>query len=829
MRILLVTTDSSPELVGEMERQGHDVTVEADVAEARRLLAREAVDVLGVEGGAVAADGRWLETLRASAAPGVLVLGLAASHARAHLEPLLEAGVDEYLVAPYAPAEVEGRLRLLANRRAAFLRQQGRRGPGLGELGRLTDLFQLQSDVMQAGLEVRRVMERICEQARALCGAEGAAVGLVEGKELVYHATAGSVESFQGFRLKVDTSLTGASVLSGEVLHTGDTELDARVNQEATRPFGIRSMITVPLRHGERVAGALNIVSLRPHAFEERDVRTMELLAVMLGAAITNATEYEAKQKLAAERAAALTALQETQELFASFMNNGPALAYMKDAQGRRVWANEPYRRFYQLEAADLLSVQDGELLPTAVVEHVRQEDREVLETGRPTASEMMLPSPDGHEHHWLTYRFVVRDGSGRRFLGGVSLDITERKQAEAALRRSEEGFRALIENAPEAIFVHRGGPLVYVNPAALQFLGLPASEVVGASVLRFVHPEDQEQARGLLDVAPAQVRGEVRELRFSRPHGRVMTAEVSCLSVVFHGEPATVVSARDTTERVQMQARLVLSDRLVAMGTLAAGVAHEINNPLAFVISNLSFLATELRTLAGELPLGRVEEVEEVLREAAMGANRVRQIVSDLKMFSRAEEDTPTAVNLQNVLESALTIARAELRSRARVVRDFQEVPPVEGSEGRFGQVFLNLLINAAQAIPQGQPERNEIRVTLRAEQEHVHVEVTDTGAGIPPEMRSRIFDPFFTTKPVGEGTGLGLFVCQGIVARFGGEISMESEVGKGTTFRVSLPMSRGGRARRPSMVPVVPRVSLTPVPSSESPKEGGAGRRQG
>ncbi|HYH99897.1 PAS domain S-box protein, partial [Hyalangium sp.] len=594
-----------------------------------------------------------------------------------------------------------------------------------------------------------------------------------------------------------------------EVLSTGDTETDERVNREATRKVGVRSIIAMPLRHGLRVSGALNIASSRPHAFTERDTRTMELLAGMLGAAMANAVEYEAKQTLASERAEALSALQETQELFSSFMNNSPALAYMKDTEGRRVWANEPYRRFFRLEGAELHDVTDEELMPEEAVAHVRQRDREVLESGRPMTTEAMIPAPDGNEHHWLTYRFLVKDEAGRRFLGAASLDITERKRAEAALRRSEESFRSLIEGSPEAIFVHRGGPLLYVNRSALRFLGLPASELVGTPVLQYVHPEDQEMATGVLDAAPEMVCSGAFELRFLQRNGRVMTAEVSCLSVVFHGEPATVVSARDLTERKQMQSRLVLSDRLVAMGTLAAGVAHEINNPLTFVISNLSFLANELGTLAGEVPPGRLAESEEVLREAAMGANKVRQIVADLKTFSRADDDVPTSVNLQNVIESAITIARAELRYRARVVRDYVEVPPVEGSEGRLGQVFLNLLINAAQAIPQGQPEHNEIRIKLRTVQGHVIVEMRDTGAGIPPEMRSRIFDPFFTTKPAGVGTGLGLFVCQGIVTRFGGEISMESEVGRGTTFRIIFPTARGFRSGRLTPAPLPPGAS--------------------
>ncbi|WP_224240829.1 PAS domain S-box protein [Hyalangium gracile] len=800
-----------------MRRLGHDTLVESDLVAAGRILARESMDVVAVEASRLTTGARWLESLRAASPHGLLVLGLAASLDEEELSPLLTAGVDEFLVAPFPPADVRGRLTLLAQRRAAS--DQSLRERGRGEVARLADIVQLQSELLHAGLELQLVMQRICEHARSMCRADGAAVGMLEGNTLVYRITVGCVAAFQGFRLPVHESLTGASLLGGEVLYSADTERDPRVNVEATRKIGIRSMIAVPLRHGDRVVGGLNILSLRPHAFTEQETRTMELLAVMLGAALANATEFEAKQALASERAAALSALQESQELFSSFMNNSPALAYMKDSEGRRVWANEPYRRFFRLESAQQPASAERPLMPDEAVEHLRQKDREVLESGQPSTTEAQVFAPDGREHCWLTYRFIVRDGAGRRFLAAVSLDITERKRMEAAMRRSEESFRALIEGSPEAIFVHRGGPLVYVNPSALSFLGLSRPEVVGMSVLQFVHPDDRAQATGMLDVAPAQVRSGTSELRFLRRGGRVMTAEVSRMTLVFDGEPATVVSARDLTERKQMQSRLVLSDRLAAMGTLAAGVAHEINQPLTFVISNLAFLAGEVRALAGELPPGRLAEAEEVLREAEMGANKVKHIVADLKTFSRAEEDAPTVVNLQNVLESALTIARAELRNRARVVRDYADVPPVEGSESRFGQVFLNLLINAAQAIPEGHPDRNEIRVKLRAVQGHVIVEVSDTGAGIPPEMRSRIFDPFFTSKPVGVGTGLGLFVCQGIITRFGGEISVESQVGQGTTFRLIFPSARGFRESCSTpAVRVEPREGAAAVPASSS-----------
>jgi two-component system, NtrC family, sensor kinase len=428
----------------------------------------------------------------------------------------------------------------------------------------------------------------------------------------------------------------------------------------------------------------------------------------------------------------------------------------------------------------------------------MRQQDLEVLETGRTSVSEAMIPARDGTEYHWITYRFLLKDQNGRTLLAHAALDISEHTRAEVALRRSEESFRSLIERSPEAIFIHRGGPLVYVNPSALVFLKQPASRVEGAPLLDFVHPEDRALAQAMLGL-PGRALAGARELRFLSANGRVLTAEVSCMNLSFLGKPATVISARDLTERRQMQTRLVLSDRLVAMGTLAAGVAHEINNPLAFVVSNLNFMATELQAVARELPPGRVAELEEVLREASMGTTRMRQIVGDLKLLSRADDETRAPVNLQDVIESALTIARAELRPRARVVRDYADVALVEGSEGRFAQVFLNLLINAAQAIAPGQPDLNEIRITLRSAAGHVIAEVKDTGAGIPTELRARIFDPFFTTKPVGEGTGLGLFVCQGIVTRFGGELSVDSEVGHGTTFRLIFPAVKAPHEQPP------------------------------
>jgi CheY-like chemotaxis protein len=243
----------------------------------------------------------------------------------------------------------------------------------------------------------------------------------------------------------------------------------------------------------------------------------------------------------------------------------------------------------------------------------------------------------------------------------------------------------------------------------------------------------------------------------------------------------------------------------MATVGTLAAGVAHEINNPLAAVLANLEFAvdgSAELISEFGSSP--RLTGLQESLRDARDSAERVRQIVKDLKIFSRAEEDRRGAVDTQRVMESTLRMAWNEIRHRARLVKLYGRVPHVDANESRLGQVFLNLIVNAAQAVPEGRADSNEIRITTSTDSSgRVVVEIRDTGPGIPPETLKNLFTPFFTTKPAGVGTGLGLAICQRIVTGLGGEISVESHVGVGTTFKVFLPVARGAQEDEPA-VPV-------------------------
>lgn len=268
-----------------------------------------------------------------------------------------------------------------------------------------------------------------------------------------------------------------------------------------------------------------------------------------------------------------------------------------------------------------------------------------------------------------------------------------------------------------------------------------------------------------------------------------------------------------DVTERRALEARLRVADRMASMGTIAAGVAHEINNPLSYVIGNLSHIQERFARLEAD-----DVDLRDALADVREGAERVRRIVGDLRSFSRspAKEERREMVELIPLVESCLAMAGNEIRHRARIVRDYDDVAAVKGDRGRLAQVFLNLLVNAAHAIPEGAAEHNEIRVSVRpAEPGWLSVQVRDSGSGIPEAIRERILEPFFTTKPAGVGTGLGLAIGNSIVQSMGGELTFESAEGVGTAFTVRLPAYVSeARAVRAAPAPAAP---VTPVRKAE------------
>jgi CheY-like chemotaxis protein/signal transduction histidine kinase len=389
---------------------------------------------------------------------------------------------------------------------------------------------------------------------------------------------------------------------------------------------------------------------------------------------------------------------------------------------------------------------------------------------------------------------------------------FADKDASETAARSHATVLRSILESMADGVVVaDQHGEFTLWNPAAEAVLQIPsrpgdAPTIFASDRVTPLAQEDMPLTRAMggesVDRAELFVRHDkVPDGAWLSVNARPIRDDAS----VSHGAVAVL---RDVTLEKATQAQLMVGDRMASLGTLAAGVAHEINNPLMAVIGNLDLAIKDVTDLAektaGQLDLG---ELVEELRDAREASERVRQIVRDVKLFSRAEDDRRGLVDIQRALESSLRIAWNEIRHRARLVREYKEVPPVLANESRIGQVFLNLIVNAAQAIPEGRADRNEIRISTCVDPKgRVRVDVTDTGQGMTLEVVSRIFTPFYTTKPVGVGTGLGLAICHQLVTQIGGEIVVDTQVGRGTTFQVYLPASGDVAVTTGPLPPVEP-----------------------
>lgn len=359
-----------------------------------------------------------------------------------------------------------------------------------------------------------------------------------------------------------------------------------------------------------------------------------------------------------------------------------------------------------------------------------------------------------------------------------------------------EQFLEAIIENIPDMIFVKDAKDLRFIrfNRAAEQLLGYQRDELIGKNDYDFFPKEEADfftaKDRAVLD------KGEMLDIADERIQTKAFgerilhTKKIPVVSE--EGEPQYLLGiSEDITEKKRLQARVAENDRMASVGLLAAGVAHEINNPLTFMLLNLRLVTDRLSKLENAPDAQvQVKNAAAKLEQVIDGAHRVKEIVRDLMTFSRAQPDTaggPVEVNA--VLDRVVNMAKNEIRYRAQLVKNYGDIPRVLGSEGRLAQVFLNLIINAAHAIEDGAPEDNEIRLKTYNDTQHLIVEVHDTGHGISQEHQQRVFDPFFTTKEPGSGCGLGLSICRNIVESIGGTINISSGQG-GTAVAVHLPL---------------------------------------
>jgi two-component system, cell cycle sensor histidine kinase and response regulator CckA len=393
----------------------------------------------------------------------------------------------------------------------------------------------------------------------------------------------------------------------------------------------------------------------------------------------------------------------------------------------------------------------------------------------------------------------------------GVVRQQNELEGSVAALRTSRHELRQLIERLPEGVLIHRGGIVAWANASMLESLGYATlDEVLGRNILDFLPAEDRELLMKAMATAQGNeaIDARLEGTRVVRPDGTTRILHASAVQhVEFEGVMSRLVVLRDVTEQHRLRDQLAIAERMALLGRLAAGIAHEINNPLAYTHTSIEVALREVAALSSPL---RTSKLEETLVRAREGAERVRGIVRDMKVFTRADGEPSEAVDLAAVLDSTLALAANAIAPRARVIRRYGHAPRARATQGRLGQLFLNLVLNAVDAIPDGHADRNEIRVTITSDPTgRAVVEIADTGVGIATGHQRHVFEPFYTTKGVGAGTGLGLSICHGIVTQLGGEISFDSSPGNGTTFRVVLPAS-----------------DATPVPAHPTARAPGRGR---
>ena len=449
-----------------------------------------------------------------------------------------------------------------------------------------------------------------------------------------------------------------------------------------------------------------------------------------------------------------------------------------------------------------LLGRDDGELLGRTLGEHAHGDDAPELEAharalilghAQRCSDELRIVRSDASSVWCSLTCSIVHDAAGKPQCFVAQLcDISERKATEERLER----YRLLAERARDVIlFIALDGHIVEANDAAERTYGYSRDELLTMTI------HDLRASDTLSLVRPQMIDADRIGILFETVHrkkdGSTFPVQVSSQGANGPNERLLLSIVRDVTDRKRLHDQLLHADRLVALGTLTASIVHEINNPLAYVMNNLELAQKRVRSPPDALAL---EELRSFLGDAREGIDRMRAIIHSTRALLRSEEQPFQQIDVRDVLEATIQMTWFEIRERARLVRDFGEVPKVAAMESQLSQVFLNLIINAVQAIPERDRDRQEIRIATRATPTgSVVVEVHDTGCGMPPAVLDHIFDPFFTTKPVGVGTGLGLSICQGIVTSMRGSITVESKVGSGSVFRITLPAAEARSAVLP------------------------------
>ena len=497
------------------------------------------------------------------------------------------------------------------------------------------------------------------------------------------------------------------------------------------------------------------------------------------------------------------------------------------DAALRITHFNRAAEQYSGFSSAEMIGRPIDVLLPEGYRRQLSLVQNQPRKGTREAAVEIPIQRQDGATRIalWTSVDIASDDPLTPEATIALGHDITHRLQIEQNLRESEASFRLLVDNAPDAIFVQTEGTFAYVNQAALNlFAAVTPEQILGTKILaRFPADKQQLIRERILRLNLERLAVPTIEEQLIRLDGSVVDVEVSAVPFNYQGKHGALIFARNISDRKkaetalkEVESRLIQQDKMASIGQLAAGIAHEINNPMGFIASNLTSLGKYLERLndyialveqeAGlscdregleriatgkkRLKIDRIrEDLDHLITESLDGAGRVKKIVTDLKSFARADgAGRQEPADLNQCIKDTINIVRNEIKYVATLRLDLGDIPLVRCNQQQISQVVMNLLVNAAQAIS----SQGEITVRTWHDSGVVSISVLDTGCGISKAHLTRVFDPFYTTKEIGKGTGLGLSISHDIIMKHGGEIVVESEERAGTLFTVRIPVDK-------------------------------------
>jgi two-component system NtrC family sensor kinase len=482
-------------------------------------------------------------------------------------------------------------------------------------------------------------------------------------------------------------------------------------------------------------------------------------------------------------------ALRESQEQYAALVSN-VADGVFRFKQGKITWCNDKLAKMRGCPKEELIGADIDKLVPSDVrIPDLYRTIGAGLKKQGHFQGIMRTKKKDGSVVD-LEYSASPIPGTAPIELVGIVRDITERKRAEEELKIAEAKYRGLVETAGAAVAtINPKGEFIFVNEAGCKMTGYSREEIIGRPFTDLLHPDDRGIVQELFLKSLEGSRTPVLEFRIAHKDGHVVWCFSIPTTITYEGKIIGFSAImQDITERRVMQEQLLLTGRLAAVGELSAGVAHELNNPLAAIQMYSEFLSKR----------NDLDEVtKKDLRAIYEQAVRASKITSDLLSFARKHKPERTLISINGALEKTL-----ELRAHQMKVNNIEllvqlqpDLPTTNADFYQMQQVFMNIVVNAEQAMLEAHGGGKLIVCTQRSD-DFLRVTFTDNGAGMSEETLKRIFDPFFTTKNVGKGTGLGLSICYGIVQAHKGRIYAESKLGKGTTFVVEIPITTKDRS---------------------------------